>query len=554
MLLRTHSGRVIGIMSILAAAASLARAAPAAGTGREFLEQKSFDPWVLTTTDPAGEFPAYLGNGFQGSLFGRDGRKLTAITAGRYVNGAIVEQIFGQNSPLTAADYKQSVDMRTGELTTSCDGITTRVSIPGVDWTAIWKSGDIAITGDPEAQQVVHANLFYLLSSIAQGSINSIPPLGLSSPGWAGHIFWDAEIWMMPALLPQFADRAKSMIDYRFNRLGQAKQDAVQHGYAGAEFPWESAETGKEEAPAPYCTERHITADVAYGAWLYYLWTGDKTYLANEGWPILKACAEYWVTRASKGPDEKYHISKLVGPDEYHFNVDDDAWTNGVVAYTLRAASAAAPIIGASANPEWLKVANNLVLLFDESGRRYIEYAGATDKLLAKQADTQMLIYPLDASMTREAAQNTLDYYLVHTDANGPAMTSCIDAIVAAKLGRSSQSLDLFRKSYRPFMRSGLCTFSETPTNKNVYLCTGMGGCLQTVIYGFAGLNVAWGDHIGKGHLIARSGNAALFADPHLPPGWSSITLKGVRFRGSSYTITIDEGNEVHVMKNGLQG
>ena len=532
----------------------------------EFLQQEVFDPWVLTTNDPSGEFPAYLGNGIQGALFGRDGRQLTAIKAGDYAGDVIVQKTFGQIAQVHTTDfgwifvgaepledvseYEQSLDMRTGELTTKFDGLTTRVSVPGIDWPAIWRSGDIEISGDPEAQQVAHACLYYMLSSIAPNNANTIPPTGLSSTAWYGHIFWDAEIWMLPALIVQFPDHARSIVNYRFNRLAQARLNAAEHGYAGAEYPWMSGATGREEAPEPYCTERHITADVAYGAWLYYLWTGDDTYLADEGWPILKACADYWVTRVSTGEVGKYHIANVMGADEYHFNVDDNAWTNGVVAYTLRAAVAAAPIVGAPVDPAWAEVADGLVLLFDETQQRYIEYAGATDALISKQADTQMLVYPLDVPMTKEAAGNTLDYYLKHTDADGPAMTASIDSIIASHLGRAPQSLALFRESYRPFIRSGLFAFTESVTNKKVYLCTGMGGCLQTVIYGFAGLNVEWGDHIGNGTLIARSGNAALFADPHLPPGWTSITLKGVRFRGSSYTITIDEGNEVHVIKN----
>lgn len=515
----------------------------------EFLKQKSFDPWILANDDPASEIPAYLADGRSGSTYDHTGKPLTTIFAGKYAGGAIVAQGSGKIAPVPAEGYKQTLDMKTGTLTTAANGATSTVRLPGIDWPSLWTSADIGIAGDPEAQQAVHANLFYLVSSIAPQTANSIPPMGLSSTIYAGHIFWDAEVWMLPALLPQFPDRAKSMIDYRFKLLGQAEKNAAAHGYKGAEYPWESADTGKEEAPAEFAGERHITADVAYAAWQYYLWSGDKKYLAAEGWPILQANARYWISRASKGSDGKYHIRNVLSPDETSGEVDDDAWTNGVVGYTLRAAGDAAQITGAAADPQWSKVASELALAFDKTRKIYRENAAANDRLVAKQADTQMLIYPLDVDMPPDVAANTLDYCLAHTMTVGPAMTSSINATIAARLGRAQQSLDLFRDSYRPFMRSGLAAFSEKRTANREYFCTGMGGCLQSVLYGFGGLNVASGGAPGKGKLAARSGDAALYVDPHLPPGWTGLTLKGVHFRSGIYTIGIGAGGSVAVTK-----
>jgi len=521
--------------------------APVLAANNEFLQQKSFDPWILTTKDASGEIPAYLGNGVDATVFGRDGMPLSSIKAGNYSGGALVTQGNRQMAPVNASGYMQSLDMRTGQLTTTMGGSSKTTGATNAS--AIWKSGDITIVGDPEAQQVTHANVFYLASSIAAGTANSIPPMGLSSTIYGGHIFWDAEIWMLPSLLPQFSDRARSMIDYRFKRLAQAKQNAAGHHYNGAEYPWESADTGKEEAPPEFAQERHITADVAYAAWQYYLWTGDKKYLSTEGWPILQASAQYWTSRVKKGADGKYHIAKVLSPDETSGDVNDDAWTNGVVAYTLRAAALAASIAGTSADPTWVQVANGIILPFDTTGKHYLEHADCSAKLVAKQADTQMLIYPLSVQMPADVAGNTLDYCLSHTMAVGPAMTSSINATAAAMLGRREQSLDLFHDSYRPFMRSGLAAFSEKRTANRVYFCTGMGGCLQTVLYGFAGLNVAWGNQSGKGTSIAKGDGVGLFADPHLPPGWTSITLKGVRFWGTTYTITVSAQNRVVVTK-----
>ncbi len=516
-----------------------------ASANTEFLTQKTFDPWILTSVSPTDNIPIYVSDGTTGKVYNKNGASIGGFAAGKW-NGGMISSITVPNLPTHSGPVSASIDMKNGVVQYGPDD---SVKVGDTDWPALWKQSDIEINGDPEAQQVTRANLFYLLSTLAPNSQNSIAPMGLSSNIYAGHIFWDAEVWMFPALLAQHPDRARSIINYRFIRLAQAQKNAATHHFQGAEYPWESAESGKEEAPVEFSQERHITADVAYAAWQYYLWTGDKEYLRSTGWPIIKATATYWMSRVSKTSDKQYHVAHVVGPDETAGIVTDDAWTNGVVAYNLRAAVEAANVLGEQASPKWSYVADKLTLVFSAKEKRYVEYADAPSSMSAKQANTQMLIYPLGVPMTDEVAGNTLDYCLTHTIKVGPAMTSCIDATVAARFGRAQQSLDLFHDSYRPFMRTGLAAFSEKRTANRVYFCTGMGGCLQTVIYGFGGLNVAWGDRQGKGTLVASDGDTKLYADPHLPPGWSSLVLRGVQFHGMRYTITVQGSNKMTIVK-----
>ncbi|MFO0468451.1 MAG: glycoside hydrolase family 65 protein, partial [Bacteroidota bacterium] len=115
-------------------------------------------------------------------------------------------------------------------------------------WQELWKS-DIQIVGDEQAQQDVHSMLYHLYSFVREGSNMSISPMGLSGLGYNGHIFWDSELWMYPALLVMQPKMAKSMIQYRFDRLEAARRNAFNHGYKGAMFPWESAGPGVEETP-----------------------------------------------------------------------------------------------------------------------------------------------------------------------------------------------------------------------------------------------------------------------------------------------------------------
>jgi trehalose/maltose hydrolase-like predicted phosphorylase len=151
----------------------------------------------------------------------------------------------------------------------------------------------------------------------------SVSPAGLSSNGYDGHIFWDAETWMYPTLLAQHPDLAAGMNGYRYQRLAAATAHARETGFSGARFPWESAEDGTEQIPPPASVnseglyEQHVTADVALAQWQYYLATGD------HGWLV------------TPGPGGSYHINNVTGPDEENPDVNDEAYTT-VAAATAR--------------------------------------------------------------------------------------------------------------------------------------------------------------------------------------------------------------------------
>ena len=530
-----------------------------------FLNQKTFDPWVLTNTDGSNAIPLYSSNGYIGQTLSPNGKVISSFETGRYKNGQLEANYPYVDQPPfndTSSNFRQTLNLRTGKMT--IDSASANQQSNGtmseheknsagilINWPSIWQASDIIISGDPEAQQVTHANLFYLMSSAYPGSANgghSIPPMGLSSDIYGGHIFWDAEVWMMPALIIQHPDYAKSIVDYRFKTLGQAKKNAKMHGFAGAEYAWESADTGAEMAPAEFAQERHITADVGWAAWQYYLWTGDKAYLAKEGWPVLQATAAYWVSRVNKGSDGKYHILKVLSPDETAGVVDDDSYTNAVVQANLRAAVSAAKALGQAADPRWKTIADELYFPFDKArGIPAENHAPMTERFSAKQADTLLLIYPLNLPFDRQTAGKMLDFYTAHTIKNGPAMTASMQAIVAAKLGRGQDALDQFHDSYRPFMRGPWDAFAEKRTSNRVYFCTGMGGCLQSVLYGFAGLQVVEAGQKAAGTKIAGDGEVSLYADPHLPPGWGGLTVKGVQFRGTRCDVLVAPGNKVKV-------
>ena len=177
-------------------------------------------------------------------------------------------------------------------------------------WAQLW-TGWIEVRGNRTLATDVNASEFYLWSNTRDGVDWSVSPAGLSSNGYDGHIFWDAETWMYPSLLAQHPELAAGMNAYRFQRLTEAQQHAVATGFAGARFPWESALDGTEQIPPPVSVnseglfEQHITADIALAQWQYYLVTGNKTWLATQGWPVISGAAAFWASRAKRGGDGK---------------------------------------------------------------------------------------------------------------------------------------------------------------------------------------------------------------------------------------------------------
>ena len=262
-------------------------------------------------------------------------------------------------------------------------------------WDDLWKS-DIIIEGDARSQQDVHSMLYHLYAFTREGSALSPSPMGLSGLGYNGHVFWDTELWMYPALLLMHPELGRSLVEYRFQRLEAAKRNAFGKGYQGAMFPWESAATGVEETPVwalsgPF--EHHITACVAIAAWNYYCVTQDKTWLREKGWPILSATADFWASRVERNGPGRYDINNVVAADEWAENVNNNAFTNAAARANLRYATEAAKIIGADADPDWMHVAANIPILRFENGvtREHETYNG--EKI--KQADVNLLAYPL---------------------------------------------------------------------------------------------------------------------------------------------------------------
>ncbi len=374
----------------------------------------------------------------------------------------------------------------------SREGISRLVEAHEHLWSRLWR-GDIEIEGDPEAQRNVRFALFNLYGSIREGSRRSIPPMGLSARGfYNGHIFWDSEIWMYPALLVLQPELARQMLDYRIDGLAAARRRAYLHGYRGAMYPWEGDNRGEESTPTFALTgplEHHITADIAIACWNYYCVTRDLEWLRREGFPLMREVARFWCDRVSRNDDGSYSIRNVIGANEYAVGVMDNAFTNGAARRALEYAAAAASVCGEPGDPLWREIAAGLRILRFENGvtREHADYGGER----IKQADVNLLGYPLGLVTDRESLMRDLAYYESRIDPqHGPAMSWSVFAVQYARLGMASKAAEFFRRSYLPNLRPPFGVFAETATSGNPYFMTGAGGMLQAVLFGFGGLEI----------------------------------------------------------------
>ncbi|MFM9911645.1 MAG: glycoside hydrolase family 65 protein [Chitinophagaceae bacterium] len=391
-------------------------------------------------------------------------------------------------------------------------------------WDELWKS-DIQIDGDVQAQQDVHSLLYHLYSFVREGTALSPSPMGLSGLGYSGHVFWDTELWMYPALLVLHPELGKSMMEYRFQRLEAAKRNAFSKGFKGAMFPWESAETGVEETPVwalsgPF--EHHITGCVAIAAWNYYCVTQDKIWLKEKGWPILSATADFWTSRVERNGPGKYDIKNVVAADEWAENVDNNAFTNAAARANLQFATEAAKLLGMVPNADWLNVANNIPILTMSEGvtREHATYNGEG----IKQADVNLLSYPLKEITDPKAIRRDLEYYETRIPNEGtPAMTQAVFTTLYARLGDGEKAYKWFKDAYIPNLNPPFRVIAETKGGTNPYFATGAGGIVQSLLMGFGGLEIT-----PKGIIQIKSA---------IPKQWKSLIITGVGIEKKTFTV-----------------
>lgn len=434
-------------------------------------------------------------------------------------------------------------------------------------WEKVWQDSDILIEGDRQAQLSVRYNLFQVLSVAPRHDDHvSIPPKTLSGFPYSGHIFWDTEIFILPFLTLTQPALARNLLTYRYHTLPGARRKAQEAGYKGAMFAWESATTGDEVTPrwVPdakkegqliriWCgdLEVHITADVAYAVWHYWQHTDDDEWMRDYGAEIILDTAIFWQSRVQWNQQRQcYEILDVIGPDENHERVNNNAFTNLLVQWHFQSALAlwdwlkqAYPETAAQLVQKINLTTENLHLWAEIQERLYVNQDATTglieqfdgffqledinfadyeprtkslqgllgveetnQKQILKQPDVLMLLYLLRERYDHQTLVSNWNYYNPRTDHTyGSSLGPAIHAILACDLNQPEAA-------YTHFLRSALVDLEDVRLNA----CEGIhaasaGGVWQAVVFGFGGI---------------RMSQFGPIACPNLPPNWTRLKFR----------------------------
>jgi len=423
-------------------------------------------------------------------------------------------------------------------------------------WARRWADAEVTIEGDDALQLAARFALFHLLASVATDGEAAVGARGLTGAAYRGHVFWDADVFVLPVLAAINPPAARAILEYRIRRLPAARAAATAEGGAGARFPWESARSGRDVTPSraldltgrvvPIRTgplEVHIVGCVAWAAAHYLDWTGDTDFEAGAGGELLVETARYWASRVCFDAERRAHINGVIGPDEYHVPVDDNAFTNVLARWNLRrAALLDHSNVADEERTRWLEIADALVDGYDPATGLYEQFAGffalepliiaevaprrpiAADLLLGaervqqaqivKQADVLMLHHLLPDEVARGSLEPNLDYYEPRT-AHGSSLSPGVHASLLARAGRLDQAMTTLVLAGRLDLDDITAT-----TAGGVHLAE-MGSVWQALAFGFLGAG-ACGD--------------ALALDPRVPTAWSALEMR-LRYRGTRLTV-----------------
>jgi trehalose/maltose hydrolase-like predicted phosphorylase len=461
-------------------------------------------------------------------------------------------------------------------------GVAVAIEDHAAAWTDRWRASDVVVEGDPAAQQALNFAVYHMNSAANPDDERvSIGARALTGDAYLGHVFWDTEIFLLPFYTLTWPEAARTLLMYRWRSLDGARYKAKQMGWRGAFFAWESTTTGREAAPAWVIgadgakvdilsgrEEEHIVADVAYAVWGYWQATEDEAFLRDAGAELLFETARFWSSRAQLEADGSRHIRDVEGPDEYHEDVDDIAFTNVMACWNLRRGLECAALLKQrwpqrwtelSASLElgdeelalWLEVAETLVNGFDAKQGLYEQFAGFFElehidlaayaarttpmdvvlgrerikhSQVVKQADVVALLALLPDEIDRTRQLANFRYYEPRCD-HSSSLSPAMHALVAARLGDTETALRYFRQAVA-------IDLGEPASHSagGVHIAN-QGGLWQTAVFGFAGLTLR---------------DETISLDPHLPAGWEALAFP-VQWRGRRIKVRVERGGPITV-------
>ncbi len=389
-------------------------------------------------------------------------------------------------------------------------------------------------------QRYIDAAFFQIGCTFNRGCNYSAAPTGINWLGWEGHIFWDADLWMNLGVVLWAPDFSRSITEFRtahiesgkINRINYCKTYKFDWITEGAKMPWQAASSGLECAPPRWDLQEHISCDVIFGQWLYVTCSGDINYLEHKAYPLVKEICLYLSQRVRKEKDGKYHFRKVIPADEFPFpkTVDDNAFTNLYVVRALMICKKWSELLGIEYPSLWDDIIDNMYYPFDRKKRWIPEFEGYKGKKI-KQADTDLLAFPLEYPFPRDIKENNMRYYFKKLPKNKIMMGSSISATIAAELGLLEDSEMYFMDLLHHFHEDSFLTASESPNNECAPFITGLGGFLFALSMGFAGIRIR---------------EDGLMINPNIPQSIGTLFLPHIQFRDSILSFTLNSDGGLH--------
>jgi kojibiose phosphorylase len=467
-------------------------------------------------------------------------------------------------------------------------------------WAERWRNSDVQIAGDDEAQLALRYSIYHLLIAASTSDHASIPARGLSGQVYKGAIFWDTEIFMLPFFDHTQPELARHLVRYRYHTLDGARRKAAEYGFRGAFYAWESQESGDDACTlfniTDVLTNRpmrtyfrdkqvHISADVALATWRHHSLSGDTSVLIDGGAEVILECARFFTSYAWYKPErDRYELLDVVGPDEYHERVDNNAFTSAMARATLDIALKTLDLLERehpafceklierldyTADRERVTAMRDKLFVPEPDPQTHLieqfsgyyqledntpgalkerllnpnEYWGgangiATCTQVLKQADVVLMLHLFSGEYTEQIKAANWDYYEPRTE-HGSSLSPCVYALVAAELGRTEWA-------YKYFLRTA--TIDLTGKSKQFVGPLYIGGTHPAANGG------AWmAAVLGFGGLRANEKSGIVSILPQLPQTWTGLGFCFCRhgqwftvaISASEVTITADAANTV---------
>ena len=469
------------------------------------------------------------------------------------------------------------------------------IELHKMQWERLWSISEVIIDGDEQAMEALNYSIYHLHCIAPRHTDHlSIAARGLSGQTYKGAVFWDTEMFMLDFFLFTEPNVAKTLLKYRIDTLEGAKRKAEAYGYQGAFYAWESQEGGYDACSDYNVTDVftgrqmrtyfkdkqiHISAAIVYGIMRYADYTGSNELLVEGGAQVILECASFYYDLLVKRVNqERYELHDVIGPDEYHERVNNNAYTNRMAKFTFDSAIQVLTqeIEKDKDLKEQLELSYQHDLLLkqfkDASEKLYIpkpdkacgiieqfdgyfkleevsieelkgrllhekEYWGgaygiATHTKVIKQADVVTMLNLFSQDYEESTLLQNWEYYEPRTE-HGSSLSACMYAILACKCNKPDLAYPFFMKSARSDIQgkgkewAGLIYIGGTHPASS-------GGAYMTAVEGFAGL------HQDNGELKAKA---------CLPFGWRSMSFH-VYFREELYRIEIT-GDNSNIIKIG---